>query len=66
MKKQLEFVMKYQKKNHNKTNQTKMFKKIVLLLAVFFSFTVINAQEIEKKWQLSSSESDYLELQKKV
>jgi len=64
MKKQLEFVMKYQKKNHNKTNQTKMFKKIVLLLAVFFSFTVINAQEIEKKWQLSSSESDYLELQK--
>lgn len=41
-----------------------MFKKIVLLLAVFFSFTVINAQEIEKKWQLSSSESDYLELQK--
>mgnify|MGYP005989350829 CR=1 FL=1 len=64
MKKQLEFVMKYQKKNLNKTNQTKMFKKIVFLLAVFFSFTVINAQEIEKKWQLSTSENDYLELQK--
>lgn len=64
MKKQLAFVMKYQKKNLNKTNQTKMFKKIVFLLAVFFSFTFSNAQEIEKKWQLSTSENDYLELQK--
>ena len=41
-----------------------MFKKIVFLLAVFFSFHVINAQEIEKKWQLSSSQNDYLELLK--
>ena len=56
--------MKFQKKNLNKTNQTKMFKKIVFLLAVLCSFNVINAQEIEKKWQLSSSENDYLELQK--
>ena len=56
--------MKSQKKNLNKTNQTKMFKKIVLLVAVFFSFHALNAQEIEKKWQLSSSENDYLELQK--
>lgn len=64
MKRQREFVMKYQKKNLNKTNQTKMFKKIVFLLAVLFSYQAINAQEIEKKWQLSTSESDYLELQK--
>jgi CNT family concentrative nucleoside transporter len=56
--------MKYQKKNLNKTNQTKMFKKIVFLLAVVCSFNAINAQEIEKKWQLSSSENDFLELQK--
>ncbi|WP_438967225.1 NupC/NupG family nucleoside CNT transporter [Flavobacterium sp.] len=41
-----------------------MFKKIVFLAAVFFSFNVISAQELEKKWQLSSSENDYLELQK--
>lgn len=56
--------MKYPKKNLNKTNPTKMFKKLVLLLAVVCSFNAINAQEIEKKWQLSSSENDYLELQK--
>lgn len=56
--------MKYPKKNLNKTNQTYMFKKIVFLLAVFFSFHAINAQEIEKKWQLSSSQNDYLELLK--
>lgn len=41
-----------------------MFKKIVLLLAVVFSLNSLNAQEIEKKWQLSTSENDYLELQK--
>ena len=41
-----------------------MFKKIVFLLAVVCSFNAINAQEIEKKWQLSSSENDFLELQK--
>ncbi len=41
-----------------------MFKKIVFLLAVFFSFSIINAQEIERKWQLTSSQNDYLELQK--
>jgi CNT family concentrative nucleoside transporter len=60
----LAFVMKFQKKNLNKTNQTKMFKKIALLLAVVFSLNALNAQEIEKKWQLSTSENDYLELQK--
>jgi len=36
-----------------------MFKKIVLLLAVAFSLNSLNAQEIEKKWQLSTSENDY-------
>ena len=41
-----------------------MFKKIVFLLAVLCSFNALNAQEIEKKWQLSSSENDFLELQK--
>ncbi|WP_338410034.1 nucleoside transporter C-terminal domain-containing protein [uncultured Flavobacterium sp.] len=41
-----------------------MFKKIVLLLAVCFSLNALNAQEIERKWQLSSSQDDYLELQK--
>lgn len=56
--------MKYPKKNLNKTNQTYMFKKIVLLLAVVASCFASNAQEIEKKWQLSSSQNDYLELQK--
>jgi CNT family concentrative nucleoside transporter len=56
--------MKFQKKNLNKTNQTKMFKKLALLLAVVFSLNALNAQEIEKKWQLSTSENDYLELQK--
>ncbi len=56
--------MKFQKKNLNKTNQTYMFKKIVFLLAVLFSCFASNAQEIEKKWQLSSSQNDYLELQK--
>lgn len=56
--------MKYLKKNLNKTNQTYMFKKIVFLLAVVCSCFASNAQEIEKKWQLSSSQNDYLELQK--
>jgi CNT family concentrative nucleoside transporter len=41
-----------------------MFKKLVFLLAAICSFNFINGQEIEKKWQLSSSENDYLELQK--
>ena len=41
-----------------------MLKKLFFLVAVLFSFNVINSQEIEKKWQLSSSEKDYLELQK--
>lgn len=41
-----------------------MLKKLFFLVAVLFSFNIINAQEIEKKWQLSSSEKDYLELQK--
>ena len=64
MREQLIFAMKYPKKNLNKTNQTYMFKKIVLLLAVVASCFASNAQEIEKKWQLSSSQNDYLELQK--
>ena len=34
------------------------------MLAVLCSFNALNAQEIEKKWQLSSSENDFLELQK--
>lgn len=41
-----------------------MFKKILFICAVFFSFIASNAQEIEKKWQLTSSQNDYLELQK--
>ncbi len=41
-----------------------MFKKIVFFVAVLCSFFASNAQEIEKKWQLSSSQNDYLELQK--
>ena len=57
--------MKFQKKNLNKTNQTKMFKKIVFLLAVLCSFNAINAQEIEKKWQLSSSENDLFRTSKR-
>ncbi|RAR50249.1 NupC/NupG family nucleoside CNT transporter [Flavobacterium lacus] len=39
-----------------------MYKKIILLtLTVLFSVG-LSAQELEKKWQLSSSETDYLEL----
>lgn len=56
--------MKYPKKNLNKTNQTYMFRKIVFLFAVLCSCFTSKAQEIEKKWQLSSSQNDYLELQK--
>lgn len=39
-----------------------MYKKIILLTLTLFFSIVFNAQELEKKWQLSSSESDYLEL----
>lgn len=39
-----------------------MYKKIVLLLITLFFTLGFNAQELEKKWQLSSSQSDYLEL----
>ena len=38
-----------------------MSKYIFYVLALFLSFTT-SAQEIEKKWQLSSSNKDYLEL----
>lgn len=38
-----------------------MYKYIFYVLALFLSFTT-SAQEIEKKWQLSSSNQDYLEL----
>lgn len=38
-----------------------MHKYILYVIAILFSFTM-SAQEIEKKWQLSSSEKDYLEL----
>ncbi len=39
-----------------------MYKKLFLLaLTVLFSVG-LSAQELEKKWQLSSSETDYLEL----
>jgi CNT family concentrative nucleoside transporter len=39
-----------------------MYKKIILLTLTLLFSLGFNAQEIEKKWQLSSSESDYLEL----
>ena len=38
-----------------------MYRYIFYVLALFLSFTT-SAQEIEKKWQLSSSNKDYLEL----
>ncbi|UGS20780.1 NupC/NupG family nucleoside CNT transporter [Flavobacterium cyclinae] len=38
-----------------------MYKYIFYVIALFLSFTT-SAQEIEKKWQLSSSNKDYLEL----
>ncbi|MFN7044698.1 MAG: NupC/NupG family nucleoside CNT transporter [Flavobacterium sp.] len=38
-----------------------MYKNIIYIIALLFSVT-IGAQEIEKKWQLSSSQQDYLEL----
>ncbi|WP_396148938.1 NupC/NupG family nucleoside CNT transporter [Flavobacterium sp.] len=39
-----------------------MYKKIIVLTLTLLFSLGFNAQEIEKKWQLSSSESDYLEL----
>ena len=38
-----------------------MYKKIITLIITLFSLG-FNAQELEKKWQLNSSKSDYLEL----
>lgn len=52
--------MKSQKKNLNKILYL-MYKNIIYIIALLFSVT-IGAQEIEKKWQLSSSQQDYLEL----
>ncbi|RXR35562.1 Na+ dependent nucleoside transporter [Flavobacterium piscinae] len=39
-----------------------MYKKIFLLALTILLSVGLNAQELEKKWQLSSSETDYLEL----
>jgi CNT family concentrative nucleoside transporter len=39
-----------------------MYKKIIVLTLTLLFSLGFNAQELEKKWQLSSSESDYLEL----
>ncbi len=39
-----------------------MHKKIILLTLTLLFSMGFNAQELEKKWQLSSSKSDYLEL----
>lgn len=39
-----------------------MHKKIILLTLTLLFSIGFNAQELEKKWQLSSSKSDYLEL----
>jgi CNT family concentrative nucleoside transporter len=38
-----------------------MYKNFIYSIALLFSIT-IGAQEIEKKWQLSNSQKDYLEL----
>ncbi|WP_445456817.1 NupC/NupG family nucleoside CNT transporter [Flavobacterium sp. HNIBRBA15423] len=39
-----------------------MIKNIFLYLTFIFTFLNINAQEIEKKWQLETSNNDFLEL----
>lgn len=39
-----------------------MYKKIFLLTLTLLFTVGLSAQELEKKWQLSSSETDYLEL----
>ncbi len=39
-----------------------MIKNIFLYLTLIFTFLNINAQEIEKKWQLETSNNDFLEL----
>ncbi|WP_130736763.1 NupC/NupG family nucleoside CNT transporter [Flavobacterium sp. J27] len=39
-----------------------MIKNIFLCLTFIFTFLNINAQEIEKKWQLNTSKNDFLEL----
>jgi len=39
-----------------------MFKKTILIGAVLFSISSAFSQELEKKWQLNSSKSDFLEL----
>ena len=52
--------MKSLKKNLNTTSI--MIKNIFLCLSLIFTFLNINAQEIEKKWQLGTSKNDYLEL----
>lgn len=40
----------------------RMIKNIFLYLTLIFTFLNINAQEIEKKWQLETSNNDFLEL----
>ncbi|NHN28057.1 Na+ dependent nucleoside transporter [Flavobacterium jejuense] len=39
-----------------------MIKNIFLCFSLIFTFLNINAQEIEKKWQLDTSKNDFLEL----
>ncbi|MDK2772276.1 MAG: hypothetical protein KYX68_08650, partial [Flavobacterium sp.] len=61
MKKLLKLETKFQEKNHNITYTNQMIKKILpLFFSLFFVFSF--GQEIEKKWQLSSSNGDFLEL----
>ena len=39
-----------------------MYKKLFLLALTMLFSVGLSAQELEKKWQLSSSKTDYLEL----
>ena len=43
-----------------------MYKKIISLALILLFSLSFNAQELEKKWQLSSTETDYLELKEGV
>lgn len=54
--------MKSLKKNHNLSNVPKMNTRIITLLLILVCAFNLNAQELEKKWQLKSSKSDFLEL----
>ena len=39
-----------------------MYKKLLLLSIVLFCTMGVFSQELEKKWQLNTSKTDYLEL----